>query len=116
MLEFSSSTYPKARKEYKCDLCGEVIHKGEVYHRWSGKYDGDMFDNKYHPLCQRIINAYCEAVDEREYNHGSICDWLRDTYCIDCEHYDYENGECDAFPLSCPLIRKHFEKEGKNNE
>lgn len=25
MLEFYTSTYPKARKEYKCDLCGQKL-------------------------------------------------------------------------------------------
>lgn len=26
MLEFGNSTYPKARKDYSCDLCGHLIN------------------------------------------------------------------------------------------
>lgn len=79
MLEFSNSAYPKARKEYKCDLCNQIIHKGEIYHRWSGKYDGNMFDDKYHVICQKIINEYCYVMGEGEYDNDSIQDWLHDT-------------------------------------
>ena len=113
MLEFSNSTYPKAKKEYKCDLCNQAIHKGKVYHRWSGKYDGDIFDCKYHPVCQEIISAYCNAMNDSEYSNDEIYDWLHDEYCLDCKHY--ENDDCTEYPLSCPLIRKHFEKGSEEN-
>ena len=111
MLDFFTSTYPKARKEYKCDLCGQKIEKGEKYHRYSGKYDGDLFDDKYHLICQKIINAYCEASTEGEYTNDEIYDWLRDDYCPDCAMY--ANDECEDYPLSCPYIRKKFESSGK---
>lgn len=107
MLEFGNSTYPKARKDYRCDLCGHLIRKGESYHRWCGKYDGDMFDLKYHKTCQKIINAYCEAQGDDEYSEDCILDWLRDEYCLDCKLY--EDDECEEFPISCPHIRKKFE-------
>lgn len=113
MLEFGNSTYPKARKNYKCSLCGQEINKGEIYHRWCGKYDGDMFDNKLHMTCQNIISEYCSAVNENEYSEDEICEWLHDEYCLCCECY--ENDDCTEHPLSCPLIREHF-MEQKNNE
>lgn len=113
MLEFGNSTYPKARKDYSCDLCGHLIKKGEVYHRWSGKYDGDMFDCKYHVTCQRIIDAYCSAVNDNEYNEDCIYDWLHDEYCLDCRCYEEDN--CTFYPLYCPKIMKHFEKGAEEN-
>ena len=113
MLDFSNSTYPKARKEHKCDLCGQKIQKGEIYHRWSGKYDGQMFDCKYHKVCQEIISAYCHAMNDNEYDEDCISDWLHDNYCLDCERY--KNDDCTEYLLSCPLIREHF-TEQKTNE
>lgn len=109
MLEFYNFKEPKAKKEYRCDLCGQTIHKGEKYHRYSGKYDGQMFDEKYHLSCQNIIQAYCNAMDEREYNEDSIQDWLHDTHCHDCKQHD----DCTHIELWCPLIRKHYEQEGE---
>lgn len=109
MLDFYKTAYPKARKEYACDLCGNKIHVGETYHRFSGKYDGDMFDLKHHLTCQRIIKAYCRAHSDDEYNNDEIEDWLRDTYCYDCEQ-----RECNCeqlFETRCPEIRKHYMQE-----
>lgn len=110
MLEFWNSTYPKARKEYECSLCGQAIKKGEKYHRFSGKYDGDMFDDKIHMTCQEIISAYCRAVNDNEYDEDGISDWLQDEYCLDCSCYEEDN--CTFFPITCPKIRQKFEKEG----
>ena len=113
MLDFYNSTYPKAQKEYKCDLCGQIIKKGEKYHRWCGKYDGDMFDNKYHTACQRMISAYCHAMDDDEYNENCVCDWLHDEYCLDCRCNEEDN--CTFFETTCPKIRQHFEKGSEEN-
>ena len=111
MLEFYNSTLQKARKEYACDLCNQTIRKGEIYNRHSGKYDGQMFDDKYHLTCQRIIKTYCSMMGEREYNNDSVQDWLHDTYCYDCEHY--KNDDCEAFELNCPEIQKRYKQEEK---
>ena len=112
MIEFYKSTCPKARKDHKCDLCGGTIHIGEKYHRYSGKYDGDMFDEKYHLICQNIINSYCDETGDWEYNNDCIQDWLRDKYCYDCKHGADEDDDCTYLELSCPLIRNHYENEG----
>lgn len=110
MLEFYNSTQRKARKEHKCDLCGQVIRKGEKYIRHSGKYDGDLFDDKYHLTCKNIIDAYCSDQGDREYCNDIVQDWLHDTYCLDCKHYDYD---CTFSELNCPFIQKHYKQEGE---
>jgi len=46
MLDFYTVQKPRARKFYKCDLCGCEIEKNTTYERYSGKYDGYMFDYK----------------------------------------------------------------------
>lgn len=109
MLDFYTSKYPKARKNYKCDLCGGIIQCGEIYHRFSGKYDGQMFDDKYHTDCQDIINAYCQEEGENEYTNDSIYDWLHDKYCLDCKHH--EDDDCVESVLSCPHIKSIMKKE-----
>lgn len=111
MLDFYTITEPKARKNHTCDLCCRTIHKGEVYHRYSGKYNGDMFDSKYHLHCRNIIKAYCEAMGDPEYDEESISDWLHDIHCIPCEHY--ENDDCTNIEFSCPYILRHYEQEGE---
>ena len=71
-----------------------------------------MFDLKYHQTCQKIIAAYCEESSEVEYDKDSIYDWLHDKYCYDCKYHEDKDNDCVEYPLSCPQIRKHFEKEG----
>lgn len=106
MLDFFKSTHPTARKDYKCDLCNQIIHRGEVYHRYTGKYDGELFDDKYHLLCQNIINTYCSETGDNEYDNDSVYEWLHDNHCYSCDN----NDECNKSVLICPLIRKHYER------
>ena len=111
MLDFYNSKYVKAKKCHICDLCGGLIQKGEVYHRYAGKYDGDFFDDKFHKDCQKIISQYCEENNESEYDNDSIQDWLHDKYCHECKHDEYNGGDCEEVNLLlCPIIRKHYEE------
>ena len=41
---------PKARKEHRCDNCGQTILKGEIYARWMSVEDS-MMTNKMHEEC-----------------------------------------------------------------
>lgn len=110
-MDFFTSKHPKAKKEHICDLCNEKICIGEKYHRYSGKYEGDLFDDKFHLTCQRIINAYCEAMGDHEYCNDAIEDWLCDIYCHACKHYEYD---CEGlFPICCKGIREHYTQEGE---
>ena len=109
-MDFFNSKFPKAKKDHICDLCNQKIHIGEKYHRFAGKYEGNMFNDKYHLTCRRIIKAYCEAMGDREYSNDEVQDWLHDTYCLDCKHYDYD---CTFLELTCPFIREHYKQEGE---
>lgn len=111
MLEFYTTAHPKAKKDHVCDLCNGTIRKGEKYHRYSGKNDGYMFDYKYHLICQKIIDAYCDTSGDNEYSNDAIWDFLSDEYCFDCELH--KNDECANDTLSCPIIRKYYESEGE---
>lgn len=41
----------KARKKYRCCLCGEVINIGDTHDTRSGVNDGDMWKMRMHPEC-----------------------------------------------------------------
>ena len=111
MIEFYTSNYHRARKEYKCDLCGQTIKINEKYHRYSGKYDGEMFDNKYHIECQEIIDKFCDETGDTEYDNDWITDWLHNKYCYECIHGDDSQGDCDNDIILCPLIRKQLKEQ-----
>ena len=48
----------RARKEHTCVWCGETIHKGNLYDRVVGVYDGDLQDNCFHPECRLACEEY----------------------------------------------------------
>ena len=104
MLEFYNSTHPKARKQHKCDLCGKIININEKYHRYSGKYDGDMFDDCYCLICENLISEFCDKSNDSDYNADWISDWLHDEYCLNCDKHE----TCNISNLSCELIRKNY--------
>lgn len=108
MLDFYNQKYPKARKEHKCELCNNVIRKGEKYSCESGKYDGDMFTRRLCLTCRRILEAYCLESGCDEFDWWEITDWLHDKYCNNsCDNYD--DGNCDEIEVQCPIIREHLQ-------
>ncbi len=52
--EFYRSQIRKARKQYKCQECGEPIRPGDKYEYTSGKCDGDLFNHRTCALCEEI--------------------------------------------------------------
>ena len=60
--EFERCTTPKARKEHKCEECRKVIAKGEVYERFTAKWDGAVTTTKTCLLCAEISTVfYCNG-------------------------------------------------------
>lgn len=97
MIECSTFTLPKARKEHKCDLCRRTIPMGTKYVRFSGKFNGDYFDYKYHTECDTIINEYCTTSGETEWNDWVIFNWLQ---CVLCDNCD-ERDDCEKSVIDC---------------
>lgn len=60
-------SYPKqtkARKEHRCDFCGERILIGESYEKSTYAYDGHVYDWKAHNYCSKLasrLNLYADA-------------------------------------------------------
>lgn len=107
MLDFSTIKYPTAIKDHKCSLCGGTIHAGEKYIRFSGRYDGEMFDIKHHELCNKLVAVYCDWEGENEYTEDDIINMIRERVCWDCNHYnkdmdDFEYIDCN--PYNCKKV------------
>jgi len=50
--------HPKARKTYRCDLCGLKIEKGERHTKRTGNSDGDIFSFRMHTVCDDYTDKY----------------------------------------------------------
>lgn len=95
-VECFSETTPTARKDHKCCECGELIKKGEKYHRMKYLCDGQWWNTKVCILCERIRNDYCAPYGE-----------LRETV-MEAMDFDYVTGE-----LSYSARKQEEEEQNK---
>lgn len=87
-VAFARSELHRAKKEYRCDLCDEIINIGEPYLRYTGLYDDCFCDNKYHTECVAAISMYCKDTDSDEYSEDAINDWAYEKVCVNHICYD----------------------------
>ena len=65
-----STTYPKARKSYRCEWCGERIHVGEEHCKSAHIYEGDFQSVRMHLECDHdIICVVRDAYDSEEFSY-----------------------------------------------
>lgn len=103
MLEFFTERERSARKRYTCDLCGGTIEQMKKYVRYSGKYEGEMFDYKYHTECIELTKEYCKHMGECEYDEDRIRDWISDAVCCDlCD--DEQRDDCMTSKFRCDKV------------
>lgn len=50
------ATHHRARKEYKCEWCNELIKVGEKYLSRAYKFDGDFNSGQMHLECEDAMN------------------------------------------------------------
>ena len=108
MHEFSTLRNYRSMKPRTCDLCGGKINVGERYTRYSGKYDGDFFDHKYHITCNAVIDEYCSRTQECEYDEESISEWLNDEVCCNLCNIDTRD-DCFHSAMCCHKVLKYLE-------
>ena len=51
MSDFSNHTQPVARKDHRCEYCGEMILKDEKHMKFSGVYEGEFQNWRMHTEC-----------------------------------------------------------------
>jgi hypothetical protein len=60
--EFVNKTFPKARKQHKCDECGRIIKPGEKYELFKGGFEGRVETNKTCMDCMSVVDSfYCDG-------------------------------------------------------
>jgi len=63
-LKYKTET--KAIKNHKCNFCGGEITKGDIYHKSTHKFDGEVYDWKTHTICSDIANKL-NMYDDTDY-------------------------------------------------
>lgn len=63
MSDFGAYTWPKARKQYSCEWCGEHILLGEVHAHFIGKWEGEFQDWRVHRECHGDMDLNCDLQD-----------------------------------------------------
>jgi hypothetical protein len=49
--DFSLVTHPAARREHRCEWCGQKILKGEKHYKFNGVWQGDFQNWRMHTEC-----------------------------------------------------------------
>jgi len=82
--ELIENTTPVARKEYRCEWCGEPILKKEKHYKETGKFEGEFTSYRMHMECK-------DAVSKQAYRNNMHC-WVWDPMVN-------PRGECDEESL-----------------
>jgi hypothetical protein len=53
-MEFSTTTFPRARASWTCLECGRTIRPGERYEKIRGKFEGEFVTYRTCIGCQRL--------------------------------------------------------------
>jgi len=122
----------KARKQHRCNWCGNIIQKGEKYRHSVYVDGGDMWSFKAHLKCDQIFDAFykedrpyweeCTA----EYFEEKVVEELQSYVCKDCPQFDkptpgvtYDRGHCrhpDHWHTCIDMVYRSLVKRGKIKE
>ena len=96
----------KAKKEHRCDLCGEIIQKGEIYYWSKNIYDGTIYEWREHKKCQSICGAIWDYVDPDEGMsdqdfHDGCAEVCQIFVCPDCLKWNKEYEGCEDDESYC---------------
>lgn len=63
MSDFGRHIHPTARKDHRCEWCGETIPKGENHTQYRGMWEGEWQNWRMHDECY-------DACDARDFEDG----------------------------------------------
>jgi len=109
MSDFYTEKKVKARKQHKCELCTDLIEKGEIYLKSVSVWEGDFNSYKRHLKCAKILDSYLSDIGYGEYSLDDFGDWLNEKYCRACKNYEDRDCNHDKEPINCGM----FESKGK---
>lgn len=92
-MEVLRNTTPIARKEHRCDFCGDIISIGETYNRQTNVYDGCIYDWVSHSECSQLayeLDMFDDCNDDGLDSDGFIENLNQ--YIYD-NHYDNETDD-----------------------
>ncbi len=112
-------TCPKAKKEHRCNWCGEKIQVGETYHRSTYAYNGLVYDFLCHKECLAIADELFareydddEGLTENVFRDG-VSDLAFEGNCSGCPFKGHDK-ECDEhlnYKHCLQYVKNYFNKE-----
>ena len=106
MMETLERKDRKARKQHRCDYCGDTIEKGETYDWSKHIYDGELYEWKCHKRCAFLAAELWDYADPDEGMSedlfmDSLHDFCRTFVCPDCENWNTEFHDCEMDESYC---------------
>ena len=94
-MELINESNPIARKEYRCELCNRIIHKGQRYRRqFIRDNGGEAWSFKGHEECCELTSI----IDFSDYYEGVDCDAFEDAIINYVQ--EYHNDVKDALNIA----------------
>lgn len=85
MTDFQQVRRPRARKMHRCVECAGLIQVGEMYVRVHGKWEGEMYTQRYCVSCDALWALARRdgliRVDHDEVAAGDLFEYVRDDVC-----------------------------------
>ena len=104
--EFYETKKVKARKDYRCCECGDVIGKGDRYSSASGKWEGVCLTFK---TCLNCAETWAHIVDNFDIDcqfHGGLSETIDNLEILDPEDEEDIKGPCCTIGTLVPWLRR----------
>lgn len=101
MSELFTAVQRKAKKEYVCHICLELIPCGAEHIHRKGKIDGKFAESRMHIHCDALADEYAAKPYFDGYlNTAEVQDWMQDEACKRCPKWDIDE-HCEKNVFFC---------------
>ena len=90
-MQSLGASKPRARKTHFCTWCGQGIKAGHIYHRSTWVDAGDLWEQKAHPICLKMIQDYSSYFSIHD-SAGFEPDWREVVEWVEDEAYFIEQN------------------------